>query len=124
MAKSFNEMAGVLKDLIVDANSDAHNSRSFKEERYSNMKISMDPSTNPKPHVTVQVGMSKATYDLSSGERLEGSLGPDERYISRWFSKMGVMDGLKELWKSAANADKEQMDLANKEEKKKKNKKF
>lgn len=122
MAKSFNELAGILKDLIIDANSDAHNSRSFKEERYSNLKLSMDPAANPQPHVTVQIGMSKATYDLNSTERMEGSLGPDERYIGRWFNKMGVMDGLKELWKTSANADKEQMDLKEDENKKNKNK--
>ena len=45
MAKSFNELANALKDLIKDLNSDAHNFRSFNEARYNNLKLTMDPQT-------------------------------------------------------------------------------
>lgn len=110
MGKSFNELGRALKDLIKDMNSDASNSRSFREERYNNMKISMDPSADPQPHVVIQIAVSEAKYSLTTQQRLTGSLGPDERYISRWFARVGVMDSLKEAWKDMANKDKASID--------------
>ncbi len=110
MGKSFNELGRALKDLIKDMNSDASNSRSFREERYNNMKISMDPSSDAQPHVIIQIGVSEAKYSLTTQQRINGSLGPDERYISRWFGRIGVMDSLKDAWKDLAKKDKETID--------------
>ena len=102
MSKSFNEMSGSLKSLIKNLNSDAHNVRSFREERYNNMKISMDPQRESKPHVTISIAISEATYDIETQEKIKGSLGPDEKYVSRWLKQSGVVDSLKEAWKEVA----------------------
>lgn len=99
MPKSFNEMGDILKAIIFEANNDARNKKSFRIERYNNMKLTMDPEDDRNPHVVIQIGMSIGKYDIITGERKEGSLGPDERYIGRWFKKMGVLDSLQELWK-------------------------
>lgn len=112
MGKSFNEMARLLKDLIKDMNNDAHNAKTFKEERYNNMKITMDPSKDPQPHVTIQIGMSEGTYSLSSQQRTSGSLGPDEKYVTRWMNRSGIMDSLKDLWRDAVMKDKESIDAS------------
>lgn len=112
MSKTFNEMARLLKDLIKDMNSDAHNSKNFKEERYNNMKITMDPSKESSPHVTIQIGMSEGTYNISTQQRMSGSLGPDEKYIMRWMNRTGVMDSLKDLWRDATMKDKESLDAS------------
>ena len=112
MSKTFNEMARLLKDLIKDMNNDAHNAKNFKEERYNNMKLSMDPSKNSSPHVTIQIGMSEGTYSLSSQQRTSGSLGPDEKYVTRWMNRTGVMDSLKDLWRDAVMKDKESIDAS------------
>jgi len=106
MGKSFNELSGNLKALIKDLNSDAHNARSFKEEHYNNMKMSMDPQKESRPHVTITISMSEATYSIDTGERLKGSLGPDEKYVIRWLKKSGVIDNLKEMWKEVSKKDK------------------
>jgi len=116
MGKSFNEMKNLLKDLIKDMNSDAHNSRSFKEERYNNMKLSMDPANDPQPHVIITIGVSEAKYSLQTLQRVNGGLGPDEKYINRWFNRMGIIDGLKDLWKDMANKDKETIDAGDLED--------
>lgn len=112
MSKTFNEMARLLKDLIKDMNNDAHNAKSFKEERYNNMKISMDPSKESSPHVTIQIGMSEGTYNITTQQRMSGSLGPDEKYIMRWMNRTGVMDSLKDLWRDAVMKDKESLDAS------------
>lgn len=112
MGKSFNEMARLLKDLIKDMNSDAHNAKSFKEERYNNMKLTMDPAKDSTPHVTIQIGMSEGTYSLSTLQRTTGSLGPDEKYITRWLGRTGVLDSLKDLWRDAVMKDKESVDAS------------
>lgn len=106
MGKSFNELSGNLKALIKDINSDAHNARSFKEEHYHNMKISMDPEKENRPHVTIRIAMAEATYSLDTQEKLKGSLGPDEKYVIRWFRKSGIMDNLKEIWKELTKQQK------------------
>ncbi len=112
MAKSFNELANALKDLIKDLNSDAHNFRSFNEARYNNLKLTMDPQTDPQPHIIITIGVSEGKYSLATLQRLQGSLGPDERYISRWFNRIGVLDSLKEVWKELANKNKESVDMS------------
>ena len=47
--------------------------------------------------------MSEAIYNIITGDKASGGLGPDERYVLRWFTKSGTMNDLKELW---ANAEK------------------
>ena len=106
MAKSFNDMANSLKDFIHDLNSDAHNSRSFQAGRYNNLKISMDPVADNSPHVIITISISEAKFNLNTFEKVNGSLGPDERAVQRWFGRSGVVEGLKELWKSAQDNSK------------------
>ena len=99
MAKSFNDMANSLKDLILDLNSDSHSSRSFKPGRYNNLKISMDPSSDMTPHVVITIAISEAKFNLNSFDKINGSLGPNEKVVQRWFGRSGVAENLKELWK-------------------------
>ena len=98
-------MAASLKDLIEDINSDAHNSRSFKKEKYNNLKISMKPDSDTTPHVIINISISEAKYNLNSFEKVNGSLGPDERAVQRWLGLSGVAEGLKELWKFTQEND-------------------
>ena len=99
MGKSFKKMGDNLKNLIKDLNDDAHNSRSFRESRYNNMKITMNPQKDSRPHVTITIGMSEATYSLDTHNKIQGSLGPDDRYITRWLNRAGVKEELEKLWK-------------------------
>ncbi len=100
MAKSFNDMAASLKDFIADINSDARHSKSFKPRQYNNLKISMNPDADTTPHVIISIAISEAKYNINTLEKVNGSLGPDERVVQRWLGRSGVAEGLKELWKS------------------------
>ena len=46
MPKTLNELAGDLKQLIIDLQSDAHNSGNIRMERYNNLKLLMFPQKN------------------------------------------------------------------------------
>ena len=71
MAKTLNELASDLKQFITEEQLDAHNSG----------------------------GMSSAEYLLPSGQKIEGGLGPEERYVTKWLGKSETMTNLQETWK-------------------------
>ena len=101
-------MAGDLKALIKDLNSDAHNASSYRPEKYNNLKLSMDPHRDPNPHVVISIAISEATFNLNTFEKTNGSLGPDEKYVQRWFGKSATAENLRECWKVAESGKEKQ----------------
>lgn len=102
MPKSLNELAAELKALIIDLQSDPYNKNNLQESRYNNLKLSMDIAKDPSPHVVVSIAMSEAGFNIKTGEKLNGSLGPDERYVIRWFGKPNTIAQLNECWNAIA----------------------
>ena len=100
MYKTLNELANELKEYIIELQSDAHNKMNFRPERYNNLKLLMFPQKNRTPHVIVDLSISAAEFDIQSGQKINGSLGPDERYVLRWFNKTGTLFNLQETWKT------------------------
>ncbi len=100
MGKTLNELALELKDLIINLQSDAHNKGNIRKERYNNLKLIMDIAKNSTPHVIVSMSMSAAEFNIKTGEKVNGSLGPDERYVLRWIDKPGVLEDLRDRWAS------------------------
>ena len=101
MAKTLNELAGELKTLIIELQSDADNQGSIRVERYNNLKLIMEPAKNSSPHVIVDLAMADAEFDIRTGQKLNGGLGPDERYVLRWFNKANTLSQLQEAWNNA-----------------------
>lgn len=102
MAKTLNELSRELRDFIIELQSDAHNITGFKKYRYNNLKIEvMDPRTTPFPQVKITIGMSEAIFNMLTIEKIAGGLGPDERFVLRWFTKSNNMNELKEAWNRA-----------------------
>lgn len=102
MTKSLNELAGELKDLIINLQSDAHNKGNLKPERYNNLKLSMDIAKDSTPHVTLNIAMSEAQFNINTGEKMNGGLGPDEKYVLRWLAKPTTSEALRECWSEMA----------------------
>lgn len=98
MGKTLNELAGELKEYVIDLQSDAHNRGNIRKERYNNLKLIMDIAANPTPHVIISISMSEAEFDLKSGEKTNGGLGPDERYVLRWLGKPNTLFDLRACW--------------------------
>jgi hypothetical protein len=101
MSKTLNELASDLKDCIIDLQSDAHNKGNIRQGRYNNIKLVIDIASNPNPHVTIFVAMASAEFNLRTMEKINGGLGPDERYVLRWLSNPNVVEDLKDCWRQA-----------------------
>jgi len=98
MAKTLNEYAADLKQFIID-NQQTRNSDSTASHRYNNLKLSMD-ETDDRPQLKITIAISDATYNLNSGEKVNGSLGPEEKFVQRWLGKSQILTSLCEMWKS------------------------
>lgn len=90
-----------LKTFIIQEQSDAHNRSSINNAKYNNIKIIMNPSKNPMPHVTIRISISEATYMLNGFTKANGGLGYEERLVLKWFGRYGIKEKLMELWGSA-----------------------
>lgn len=99
MSKTLNELAGELKAYIIELQSDAHNKGNLRPERYNNLKLQMNLAANSNPHVQVVIGMSSAEFSLKTGDKTEGGLGPDERYVLRWIERPTSLPALMENWR-------------------------
>lgn len=102
MAKTLSEISRELKEFIIELQSDAHNVTGFKKYRYNNLKVEIiDPRLTPVPEVKVTIGMSEAVFNLNTIEKISGGLGPDERYVIRWFTRSTSVQDLKEAYNKA-----------------------
>ena len=99
---SFRELENNLKAFLVDVQSDAHNIKTMAASRYNNIKISMNPAKLHQRHVNIKMGISEATFDLISFEKIGGGLGFEERFIHRWFERSGIKTKLDECWDNEA----------------------
>lgn len=99
MAKTLSELAGELKVFLIEMQSDARNKNNFRPERYNNLKFEMDVSKDSNPYVVISISMSEAEYSLKTGDKQNGGLGPDERYVLRWLEKPNTIPALMECWR-------------------------
>ena len=95
---TFKDLEDSLKNFIIQEQSDAHNARSVNVAKYNNIKIWMDIAKNPDPHFIVRISISEATFSLNDGSKLNGGLGYEERFVLKWFGRMGIKQKIQELW--------------------------
>ena len=98
---SLKEAEDSLKNFIIQEQSDAHNKGNINYGKYNNIKLNMDPSKNPLPHIIIRISISEAIYSLNGFQKNNGGLGYEERFVIKWFGRYGVKEKLLELWGSA-----------------------
>ena len=104
---TFKDLEDHLKNFIIQEQSDAHNVRNVNVTKYNNIKIWMDMTKYTQPHFFVRVSISEAVFALDDCSKLNGGLGYEERFIIKWFGRMGIKEKLRELWGSTeANRNK------------------
>ena len=98
---TLNEMANKLQSFILDSQSDAHSSSAvnLNMSKYNNIKLAMDETVR-YPHISIRIGISEATYSLRDGIRVDGGLGPDEKYVHKWIGNYAVVSELNEIYKN------------------------
>ena len=100
MTKTLNEFSNSLKEFIA-SNQDSHSGQNNKQ-RYNNLKFDIvDPRTSKTPQILISLGMSEATFNVITGEKTSGGLGPNEKYVYRWIDKGSNKEELRELLKEA-----------------------
>ena len=98
---TFKDMEDSLKSFLIQEQSDAHSARNLNVAKYNNIKITMDPTKEALPHVTIRISISEATYSLNNFSKTNGGLGVEESYVLKWFNRLGIKDKLTELWSFA-----------------------
>ena len=99
---TFKDMEDSLKSFIIQEQSDAHNVKSVNNAKYNNIKVWMDTQKYAQPHFFVRISISEAVFNLSDCSKINGGLGYEERFIIKWFGRMGIKEKLHELWDSSA----------------------
>ena len=97
---TFKDLEDHLKSFIIQEQSDAHNVRNINTAKYNNIKIWMDLTKYTQPHFFVRVSISEAVFSINDCTKINGGLGYEERFIIKWFGRMGIKEKLKELWNS------------------------
>ena len=98
---TFKDLEDNLKNFIIQEQSDAHNVKTVNVAKYNNIKIWMDPSKYQQEHFFVRISISEAVFALSDCAKLNGGLGYEERFVYKWYGRIGIKDKLKELWSVA-----------------------
>ena len=94
-------MEDSLKSFIIQEQSDAHNVKTVNVAKYNNIKIWMDLAKYVQPHFFVRISISEAVFALNDCSKINGGLGYEERFITKWFGRMGIKEKLIELWNTA-----------------------
>jgi hypothetical protein len=99
---TFKDMEDSLKSFLIQEQSDAHNVKNVSVAKYNNLKLWMDLTRNPLPHLIIRISISEATFSLADFSKINGGLGYEERFVIKWFGRFGVKEKLNELWNFAA----------------------
>ena len=99
---TFKDLEDSLKNFMIQEQSDAHNIKTANIAKYNNLKIWMDVSKYQQPHFFIRITISEAVFALADCSKLNGGLGFEERFIYKWFGRIGIKNKLNELWANAA----------------------
>lgn len=98
---TFKDLEDNLKSFMIQEQSDAHNIRTANINKYNNLKIWMDLSKYQQPHFFVRISISEAVFSVNDCVKLNGGLGYEERFVYKWYGRIGIKDKLSDLWKAA-----------------------
>lgn len=99
--RTLHELAIKLQTFIIKSQEDAHNATNMSVTKYNNLKLKMDTKHN-FPNIIVCIGISEAVFNFAEGTKVDGGLGPDEKYVRKWLGSSTIISDLKELWISTS----------------------
>lgn len=98
---TFKDLEDSLKSFMIQEQSDAHNVRTANVAKYNNIKMWVDMAKYQQPHFFVRISISEAAFTINDCTKLSGGLGYEERFVYKWFGRIGNKDKLSEVWKTA-----------------------
>ena len=99
---TFKDLEDNFKSFVIQEQSDAHNIKTVNVTKYNNIKIWMDLSKYQQPHFFIRISISEAAFSGIDCIKLTGGLGYEERFVYKWFNRIGIKDKIKDLWETAA----------------------
>lgn len=100
---TFKDMEDSLKNFLLQEQTDAHSTRNLNVAKYNNIKIWIDTTKYQQPHFFIRISISEAVFSLNDCLKINGGLGYEDRFISKWYNRMGIKEKLTELWNDADN---------------------
>ena len=100
---TFKDLEESFKNCLIQEQSDAHNIRTVNVTKYNNIKIWMDLSKYSQPHFFIRISISEAVFSAIDCVKINGGLGYEERFVYKWFARIGIKDKINKLWKVAAS---------------------
>lgn len=104
MTESIRVFENSLRDFLINIQTDAYNTQGKVEYKYNNLKVYMEPKKKSIPHFWVAVNISAACYQIDPVEKIDGSMGSDERYILKWAARPNINGELKKHWTYLTNS--------------------
>ncbi len=95
---TLQELANRLQEYIIKQQESSGGGSQYLLSKYSSVKLNMD-STIRYPHIIVEIGISKATYNIETIVKTEGGLGPFDRYVIKWLGNSWILYDLREMYK-------------------------
>ena len=96
---NISKFTNSLMEFLINAMADRHSEARHIAQRLNNLKVYMDPLKVTEPHFFVSIGISEACYSIETGKKMDGSLGPEDGYVSRWAGRSNIASELKAYWK-------------------------
>lgn len=98
MPESIRAFENSLRDYLINIQTDSYNSNNKIEYKYNNLKVYMNPKKTSVPHFWVSVNISAACYQIDPLEKIDGSMGSDERFVMMWAGRPNINGELKKHW--------------------------
>lgn len=98
MSESIRVFENSLREYLLNVQADSYNTQTKIQHKYNNLKVTMDPKKTSVPHFWVSIGISAACYQIENIDKMDGSLGSDERFVLRWASRPNINGELRKHW--------------------------
>lgn len=73
---------------------------------YENLKIIIESDEHPPAHFHIKINGKKASFDIESCNKLDGSLSPnEEKKIKKWYNTTGAKELLIKIWNETRPSD-------------------
>ena len=97
--ESISRFENSLTDFLISIQSSRYEDVTSFSYKYNNLKFFMAPTKVREPHFFVRLGISEACFSIETGNKLEGSLGPEDRMVQKWANRINTHRELETFWK-------------------------
>ena len=98
MPESIRVFENSLREYLLNVQADSYNTQVKIQHKYNNVKVYMDPKKLSTPHFWVSVNISAVCYQIDPLEKIDGSMGSDERFVMMWAGRPNINGELKKHW--------------------------